>query len=89
MVKKMDRLKQYILRILLRIVKSRIPRGVYCYNEKGRCPYWDMKPELPHQASGYCHYLSAGDDDAGGTTLLWDQCKECDINWGDDDQEDI
>jgi hypothetical protein len=26
-----------------------IPEGCYCYDEKGICPYWDLKQNLPEQ----------------------------------------
>ena len=36
---------------------------MYCYDDNGLCPYWDMIDGLPHQESGYCHYLKRGDID--------------------------
>jgi hypothetical protein len=57
-----------------------IPDGIYCYNNFSKCPFWDMNKDMPHQNSGYCHYLKEGDWYEDGTMLLWDQVKECDIN---------
>jgi len=60
-----------------------IPFGLYCYDEKGICPYWDKNKNQEYQFDGYCHFLKTGDwidDNKGGTWLLWDQCKECGIN---------
>ncbi len=76
--------------------ESVIPKGAYCYtinrieyNNKNTppiikidlCPYWkymDMRTQEP-----YCSYC-----DMNGipydTLLLGDQCKECDINTGDE-----
>jgi len=55
-----------------------IPKGGYCYDEKSTCPFWDIDPSKPQQENGYCHYLKESDWLMGG--LLWDQCKECNIN---------
>jgi len=52
-----------------------IPDGPYCYDEKGTCPYWSLKSDLPPMENGYCAYLDRVDEDLG---LLWDQCKELD-----------
>ena len=72
-----------------------IPYGMYCYEildvdiENGKiniklCPYWDRDEERPEQENGYCHYLGYGDWESEGTSLLWDQCKECQVNLFDD-----
>ena len=61
-----------------------IPKGCYCYDENGMCPFWDTMPSMPKQSSGYCHWLDTGDWQDGGTMLLWDQCKECGLNNDDD-----
>ena len=37
----------------------KIPKGEYCRH----CPYWDLIDGLPHQESGYCHWLDIGDTD--------------------------
>jgi len=49
------------------------------------CPYHRIIPGQPEQANGYCDYLEAGDYD-GTTMLLWDSCKECNVNmdWQDE-----
>src|SRR5574343_655414 len=50
------------------------------------CPFWYRLPEMPKQAHGYCAYLLCGDwEEPMG--LLWDQCKECQVNDDDDDEE--
>ena len=70
---------------------SVIPKGMYCYTIKdidhttGRmsinlCPYWSVRSSKPEQLNGYCHFLKIGDWHENGTTLLWDQVKECGIN---------
>jgi len=71
-----------------------IPEGMYCYsrdenNKVVACPYWDLIEDQPDQMNGYCHYTETGDFDAEGLSLLWDMCKECDINddWDDEDDE--
>ena len=74
--------------------KKYIPYGCYCYdvvegtNEFGipntfPCPFWRVDKYKPKQENGYCGFLGVGDwMTAGG--MLWDQCKECDINWDDE-----
>lgn len=70
-----------------------IPRGNYCYtmtdppsSENGfrlktkLCPFWSNNPDQPDQGSGYCSYLKQGDWMENGTSLLWDQVKECGVN---------
>ena len=90
-----------------------IPKGLYCYDENGKCPYWSMRKNKPYQFNGYCSFIGKGDwqlnkeyakttiikqspdkKDIGKffdeiyndfpLSLLWDQCKECGINEGDD-----
>lgn len=42
---------------------SIIPKGPYCYDENGLCPYWDSH-NIPHYSdmeNGYCKYLEKGD----------------------------
>jgi len=75
--------------------ESVIPAGLYCYSRKSGwkycadgtpyfeteiCPYWASNPDKDEQESGYCAFLKAGDWEAEGIGLLWDQCKECGIN---------
>jgi hypothetical protein len=43
--------------------KSVIPAGCYCYDEKGKCPYWSKVNNLPEQENGYCSYLGYNDYD--------------------------
>lgn len=54
-----------------------IPKGMYCYDTKGKCPYWSINREKPTQLNGYCSYLGRGDWESEGFALLWDQVKEC------------
>ena len=58
--------------------ESVVPRGIYCYDEKGNCPYWDVEENKPEQDNGFCWFLGKGDwdDDMGE---IWDQCKCCGI----------
>lgn len=62
--------------------ESVIPRGMYCYDERGNCPYWDKDESKPEQCNGFCWFLVKGDQDEG-MGELWDQCKCCGINDGD------
>ena len=77
-----------------------IPIGVYCYTHTGErtddgrgvkiklCPHWRLLDEYPYQMNGYCTYLKSGDFMDNGTSLLWDQVKECNVNIPDDWYED-
>ena len=71
-----------------------IPHGQYCYiplfwnNATGvlhtkLCPFWDKRDDKPEQLNGYCGYLRQGDWQVRGTSLLWDQVKECGVNTED------
>ena len=67
--------------------QSKIPKGFYCYDTNGVCPYWSLNKNKPHQENGYCSYLEQGDWDEH-LGLLWDQVKECNINMEEDDLEE-
>jgi hypothetical protein len=56
--------------------ESVVPRGIYCYDEKGNCPYWDKAENVPEQNNGYCWLMGKGDWDTD-MDLLWDACKSC------------
>jgi hypothetical protein len=56
--------------------ESVVSRGMYCYDEKGTCPYWDKAENGEDQNNGYCWLMCKGDWDAD-MDLLWDQCKAC------------
>ena len=43
--------------------KHRIPKGMYCYDHNGTCPYWSEDKSLPEQENGYCYYLKQSDWD--------------------------
>jgi hypothetical protein len=71
---------------------SVIPAGLYCYEGLGYsddtksyqiklCPYWSCDPTKPEQECGYCSFLKRGDWEADHWSLLWDQVKECGINY--------
>jgi len=63
-----------------------IPKGIYCYNENGVCPYWSIDSTKPEQENGYCAFLEVGDwEPDGWTSYLWDQVKECGLKVEDSD----
>lgn len=43
--------------------KNKIPKGIYCYDHKGKCPYWSIDKSLPKMENGYCSYLKQSDWD--------------------------
>lgn len=66
--------------------EDRIPHGTYCYARKAGspfsvtpCTYWRLRDDHPSQMNGWCNYLGTGDMVEKGTSLLWDQVKECGI----------
>lgn len=61
-------------------MEKHIPNGIYCYDKNGLCPYWRKRTDKHDQENGFCFYLNTGDWFDDGTFLLWDQCKECEIN---------
>jgi hypothetical protein len=75
--------------------ESLIPKNTnYCYVSNGTeiqgdkvifktipCPFFDFDDAQNEQSDGYCHFLEKGDWMENGTFLLWDQCKECGINY--------
>jgi len=44
-------------------MEKSIPKGLYCYDENGTCPWHEIRPELPEQENGYCYYLRKSDYD--------------------------
>jgi len=69
--------------------QSVIPRGYYCYDSKGKCPYWQLREDKPNQENGYCKFMEKGDWEMD-IELLWDQCKECGINeYTDEELKDM
>lgn len=69
-----------------------IPYGMYCYQSiscknaesftlNGLCPFWSIDKTKPSQNNGYCHHLKQGDWEVDGLSLIWDQVKECDVNY--------
>lgn len=40
---------------------SVIPKGPYCYDENGICPYWSLNAYYSEQENGYCAFLDKGD----------------------------
>lgn len=75
---------------------SLIPLGGFCYiiertstgtEQKHVCPWWSIDNKLPKQSNGVCSFLGLNDLELralGSSGMLWDECKECDENWGDD-----
>ena len=59
---------------------DKIPKGIYCYDENGVCPYWSRTDEYNDHENGYCQFLQLGDWMENGTSLLWDQVKEYRVN---------
>jgi len=43
--------------------KEYIPKGDYCYDKSGLCPYWSLDDSKPYQHNGYCSFLGRGDWD--------------------------
>jgi len=82
--------------------ESLIPQNTpYCYTITGTeirdgmpilkqntCPFYDWDDEQPSQDCGYCHFIELGDWMDKGTSLLWDQCKECGVSMGHEVSED-
>lgn len=64
--------------------KTKIPKGYYCYDKNGICPYWEKRDDKPEMESGYCRFLGVGDWEQKHLSLLWDQVKECGENNDDD-----
>jgi len=72
-----------------------IPFGPYCYfgsrNPADKtykpCPYWEFVPaeNEDERYKGRCNHLNITDGDSG-FDLLWDQVKECDINYDYDEE---
>lgn len=44
---------------------SVIPKGYYCYDEKGVCPYWSIRKDKPEQMNGFCSFIKKGDWELG------------------------
>lgn len=65
--------------------KSKIPKGIYCYDENGICPYWSKDYDREEQNNGYCQFLKMGDWNFP-FGLLWDQVKECDVNISEEEE---
>lgn len=64
-----------------------IPKGCYCYDVNGVCPYWKLNTQHEEQNNGYCSFLKEGDwDNNSGFGLLWDQVKLCNINTCTDEE---
>jgi len=41
--------------------KKLIPKGYYCYSNKGDCPYYKIDYSHSERFSGYCKFLEKGD----------------------------
>ena len=86
--------------------KSKIPKGDYCYDEKGPCLYWSCRKDLSEQENGCCSFLGINDFEENSKievydtkkkeviwehpilSLLWDQVKECSVNYYTDKEWD-
>jgi hypothetical protein len=77
----------------MRLDERLIPRGEYCYDSLGCCPYWDRrlpKTKEEHRICEeenknkvvYCRYLKKSEAELD---LLWDQVKGCGKNTYDYD----
>lgn len=64
-------------------INPSIPKGQYCYDENGLCPYWSQVLDKPYQKNGFCKFLDMGDWNFVNFSLLWDKVKECDENMED------
>jgi hypothetical protein len=67
-----------------RAMKKWIPKNTsYCYENKNikSCKWLSFNKTKDEQLSGYCKYLHSGDWMEDGTTLLWDECKECSCHY--------
>jgi len=42
-------------------MEKSIPKGMYCYDENGNCPWLEHRSDLPEQENGYCKYLDKSD----------------------------
>jgi len=49
-----------------------IPDGIYCYDGKGNCPYWDKETDKPEQWNGYCWFMEKGDWENNDEMILTD-----------------
>lgn len=72
---------------------EKIPEGFYCYSEHHVCPFYDRSNVADFffgcQSSGYCHYMKKGDYTIDETfLLLWDMCKECELNYGEEYEDE-
>lgn len=75
--------------------KQYIPKGLYCYDEKGDCPFFRFAGKVSVEGYDekvckyYCHYLQVNTIDFDEYVLLiFDSVKECGINT-EVDQEDL
>jgi len=64
---------------LLKHALDYIPKGKYCHNENGICPFWtiDYMKMDQEQGNGFCYFLNKGDCEENGTLFLWNGIKEC------------
>lgn len=54
----------------MRLDRSKIPKGPYCYDKNGRCPYWRTRNGYDEQENGYCEFLGYGDWEINETEEL-------------------
>jgi hypothetical protein len=63
---------------------SLIPKGCYCYDANGVCPYWSLREDRPEQYNGWCDYLGKGDIEIAQemevrNAKTGEVCKACDL----------
>ena len=67
-----------------RAMKKWIPKNTcYCYENDNIfkiCKWLSFNKNKDPQDCGFCKYLNCGDWYKDGTMLLWDECKECEID---------
>lgn len=69
-----------------------IPKDtIYCYTGIGKttkvCPYWTQSPFDTDQNNGVCMFMNKFDN-SNTLGLLWDQCKICGIEEGDEEGDE-
>lgn len=72
-------------------MKEKIPKNtMYCYDEKGACPFLKIRKDKNVQQNGMCRFLKKSDyaqNRKRRTDLLWDSVKSCGEGWPKDDEE--
>ena len=53
--------------LIVKLLEYQKYKGIYCYDENGKCPYWDLREDKPYQRNGYCSFMEKGDWDFNAT----------------------